>query len=122
MFMKKAIVIGILTGSGAAAFGQAPAGALPTLPSGDGAASPFPSGFGADSASLAEGTTPAANADAEFDIDDFLNGSARLTVNSTSLPGLAEQSAEFIQDQGDSGGGDPASGPPDPSQPEPANC
>lgn len=108
MFMKKAIVIGILTGSGAAAFAQPPVGAPPALPAGDGGASLAPPGSsGSDTgpAPLVDGSTPAANADAEFNIDEFLSGSVQLSANSTSLPGLAEQSAEFVQSQGDSGGG-----------------
>lgn len=120
MFMKKAIVIGILTGSGAAVFAQAPVGAPPALPVGGGGASlapPGSSGSDAGPAPLADGSTPAANAGAEFNIDEFLSGSVQLSANSTSLPGLAEQSAEFVQSQGDSdGGGEPATADDLPSQ------
>jgi len=122
MFTKKALLTGILACSSAAVLAQGPIGG------GGGAGGGFspPSGLeGGDSSNplpvirtwhratvdlrpLADAFTPYACVCAEAQIDNIVRVTAQAKATPTSLPGLAEQTANFLQNQGqpDEGGGD----------------
>lgn len=114
--LKTSIYIGVLIGGSALAAAQAPAGpgALPIGGADSGMEPPVVSSRTAstlDLRPLADASTPYACACAEFQIDEFLAASVTAVATPTSLPGLGEQTAEFLQNQG---GGE--SGAPDDSE------
>lgn len=127
MFTKKALLTGILACSSAAVLAQGPLGGVGA---GGGGFAP-PSGLDGGEASnplpvlrtwhratvdlrpLADAYTPYACVCAEAQIDNLVRITAQAKATPTSLPGLAEQTANFLQNQGqpDEGGGDDAQAP-----------
>lgn len=110
--LKKSILVSVLVYGSASAMAQAPIG--PGMMPGGGESSMQPPVVRSRAAStidtrpLADASTPYACACAEFKIDEFLAASAQAVATPTSLPGLGEQSAEFLQSQGGGSGGAPS--------------
>jgi|GEM_PF-6106965 len=114
--LKKSVFVSVLFCGSGLALAQAPVGPG-ALPSGGGESSMEPPVVSARTAStidlrpLADASTPYACACAEFQIDEFLAASATAVATPTSLPGLGEQTAEFLQNQGGGSGGDAPAAP-----------
>ena len=117
MFVKKTLVVSLLAGRGLAV-AQGPVG-TGSLPGGAGDTLPF-SVSGQSSLeieTLTSAATPDGNAGANFSVSEFLSGSVFTDANSRSLPGLGQQTADFVQSQGSSDGGSEPSAPTAPEQP-----
>ncbi len=116
MFVKKTLVVSLLAGSGLAA-AQGPVG-TGSLPGGIGETLPLSvSGQSSlETEPLTSAATPNGNAGANFSVSEFLSGSVFADANSRSLPGLAQQSADFVQSQGGGNGGEAPSAPSAPDQ------
>lgn len=112
--LKKSIFVSVLACGSAPLMAQAPVD--PGMLSGGGGESSMQppvvrsrTASTVDLRPLADASTPYACACAEFEIDEFLAASAKAVATPTSLPGLGEQTAEFLQNQGGgSGGGAPS--------------
>lgn len=117
MFVKKTLVVSLLAGSGLAV-AQGPVG-TGSLPGGLGDTLPFSvSGQSSlEAEPLTSAATPGGNAGANFSVSEFLSGSVFTDANSRSLPGLAQQTAGFVQSQGGGDGGSEPSAPSAPEQP-----
>ncbi|MAY35424.1 MAG: hypothetical protein CMN84_04910 [Spongiibacteraceae bacterium] len=117
MFVKKTLVVSLLAGSGLA-IAQGPVG-TGSLPGGLGETLPL-SVTGQSSLEiepLTSAATPDGNAGANFSVSEFLSGSVFTDANSRSLPGLGQQTADFVQSQGGGDGGSEPSAPSAPEQP-----
>ncbi|MBB3047175.1 hypothetical protein FHR99_001411 [Litorivivens lipolytica] len=118
MFVKKTLVVSLLAASGAAV-AQGPVG-TGILPGGLGDSLPL--GVNGQSSletePLTSAATPEGDAGVNFNVTEFLAGSIVAQTNSASLPGLGQQTAEFVQNQGGSGGGGTPPAPSAPSTPD----